>query len=182
MEEKQIDLLALSESRWPGQGVSRIRSTTILHSGSSSAHIHGVAIVLSPQARSSWEAAGCVFIPTSERILSNRLKTHLGFAVIAVYAPINPTNSTSEDSAASVAFYDQLHSVVASAPRRDMVIVLGDFNARVGHGPGHLSPAIGPHCLDECNGNGVRLLDFCTSNELIVTNTWFQHKQLHQAT
>ena len=60
MEEKQIDLLALSESRWPGQGVSRIRSITILHSGSSSAHIHGVAIVLSPQARSSWEAAGCV--------------------------------------------------------------------------------------------------------------------------
>ena len=183
MKEKRIDLLALSESRWPGQGVSRIRSTTILHSGSPSAHIHGVAIALSPQARSSWEAAGSVFIPTSERILSIRLKTHFGFAtVVAVYAPTNPTNSTSEASAASVAFYDQLQSVVASAPRRDMVIVLGDFNARVGSGPGHRSPAIGPHCLDECNGNGMRLLDFCACNGLVVTNTWFQHKPLHQAT
>ena len=111
MEEKQIDLLALSKSRRPGQGVSRIRSTTILHSGFSSTHIHGVAIVLSPQAQASWEAAGCVFIPTSERILSIRLKIHLGFATaIAVYAPTNPTNSTSEASAASVALLESLEA------------------------------------------------------------------------
>ena len=108
MKEKRIDLLALSESHWPGQGVSRIRSTTILHSGTSSAHIHGVAIALNP-AWSSWEAAGSIFVPTSERILSIHLKTHIGFViVIAVHAPTNPTNSTLETSTASVAFYDQL--------------------------------------------------------------------------
>ena len=28
----------------------------------------------------------------------------------------------------------------------------------------------------------VLLLDVCASNQLIITNTWFQHKRLHQAT
>ena len=65
MKEKRIGLLALSESCWPRQGVSRIHSTTILHCGTPSAHIHGDAIALSPQARLSWEAASSVFIPTS---------------------------------------------------------------------------------------------------------------------
>ena len=27
--------------------------------------------------------------------------------------------------------------------------------------------------------NGKRLLDFCASNQLLVSNTWFQHKLLH---
>ena len=53
MKEKRIELLALSESRWTGQGVSKIRAHIILHSGSESQHVHGVAFVLSPLARAS---------------------------------------------------------------------------------------------------------------------------------
>ena len=48
MKSKKIELLALSESRWPGHGISKIHSITILHSGTSLNHIHGVTIALSP--------------------------------------------------------------------------------------------------------------------------------------
>ena len=65
---KKIDLLALSETRWSGHGISQIRSTTILHYGSSNG-LHGVAIALSPSACSSWEAAGSVFHPISKCII-----------------------------------------------------------------------------------------------------------------
>ena len=60
MNEKKIDLLALSETRWPGHGIAKVRSTTILHSGTPDTHVqvvHGVAIALSTAAVSSWEAA-----------------------------------------------------------------------------------------------------------------------------
>ena len=41
---------------------------------------------------------------------------------------------------------------------------------------------MGPHGIGECNENGERLLDFCAGNQLLVSNTWYQHKLLHQAT
>ena len=91
MTDKNIDLMALSESRWQGHGITRIQSCTILHSGSDSSHSRGVAIVLSPRARSAWEAAGSVFKPINDRIMLIRLKSHLSYiTVIAVYAPTIP--------------------------------------------------------------------------------------------
>ena len=44
------------------------------------------------------------------------------------------------------------------------------------------SSVIGPHGLGECYENRTRPLDFCVSNQLLITNTWFQHKPLLQMT
>ena len=93
MKSKNMDLLALFESRWPGNGVSQIQGTTIRHSGTPSSHIHLVAILLSPRAKDVWDAAGNVFQPVSEHILKICLKCHLSY--MSVYAPTNPSNSTS---------------------------------------------------------------------------------------
>ena len=83
------------------------------HSASPSSHTHGVAIILSPRAKAAWDAAGCVFQPVSERILRLRLKCHMSYmTVVAVYAPTNPPNSTSEAISPSEAFYDQLQSTL----------------------------------------------------------------------
>ena len=183
MKSKSIDLLALSESLWPGNGVSTIRGTTILHSGTPSSHLHGVAILLSPLAKAAWDDTENVFQPVSERILRIRLKCHLSFmSVVSVYSPTNPSNATSEAVSASEAFYDQLQSTLSSIPSSDLLVILGDFNARVGSDHSTWNSVIGPHGTGECNENGERLLDFCASNQLIVSNTWFQHKPLHQVT
>ena len=183
MKSKNMDLLALAESRWPGSGVSSVCDSTILHSGSTSSHTHGVAVILSPHAKAAWDAAGCVFQPVSERILRLRLKCHMSYmTVVAVYAPTNPTNSTSDAVGDSEAFYDQLQSSLSSIPSSDLLVILGDFNARVGSDFSSRNSVIGPHGIGECNENGERLLDFCASNQLIITNTWFQHKLLHKAT
>ena len=181
MKEKNIELMALSESRWTGQGVSKIRSYTILHSGTESQHTHGVAFILSP--RASWEKAVCVFDAVSERIASIRVKLHFSFAtIIAVYAPTNPTSSTSEAMSPSIEFYNKLQSTIASIPHKDMVIVLGDFNARVGQSSPHCKSIVGPFTSYNTNDNGSQLLDFCVSNYLIISNTWFQHKSIHRTT
>ena len=144
--QKNIEVLAVSESRWIGQGVTKIGSYTILHSGGSSTQVHGVAIILSPKAFSSWDAAGSVFIPVSERIIRMCMKTHLGFAtIVAVYTPVNPINATSNAQAPSDAFYDALHSTLSPAPNRDMTIILGDFNARVGSRSNQWSSVVSPY-------------------------------------
>ena len=63
-----------------------------------------------------------------------------------------------------------------------MVIILGDFNTHAGSDFVSHSSVIGPHGLSECNEKGTSLLDFCVRNQLLITNTLFQHKPLHQAT
>ena len=84
--------------------------------------------------------------------------------------------------APSDAFYDSLHPTLSSAPSCDMTIVLGDFSARIGSRCSHWSSVIGPYGPSELNENGEQLLDFCAGHDLIVSNTWFQHKPIHQLT
>ena len=137
---------------------------------------HGVAILLSHRARAAWEAAGSVFQPVSERSMKIRLKCHLSYmTVLSVYAPTNPSTSTSEASSASEAFYDQLQSSLTCVPSSDMLVIMGNFNTRVGSDSSSWNSVLCPHGVGECNLNGEQLLDFCASNQLTVSNTWFQH-------
>jgi exonuclease III len=52
-------------------------------------------------------------------------------SVVSVYAPTNPSNSTSEAASPSEAFYEQLQSTLSSVPSTDLLVIMGDFNARV---------------------------------------------------
>ena len=51
--------------------------------------------------------------------------------VVTIYAPTNPFSGTTQSAAPSDTFYDQLQSVVSDVLPRDMLLVLGLFNARV---------------------------------------------------
>ena len=103
-------------------------------------------------------------------------------SIISIYAPTNPTDSTSESAQPSEVFYGQLQSTLSSVPPSDLLVIMGDFNAHVGSDNSNWRSVLGPHGIEECNENGKHLLDFCTRNQLLVTNTWFQHKLSHQAT
>ena len=122
----------------------------------------------SPRAKAARDAAGSVFQPVSERILEILLKFHLSYlTVLSIYAPTNPSNSTSEAAIPSEAFYDQLQSTLSSVPSSDMLVIMGDFNARVGSDCSSWSSFTGPHGIGEHNENDEGLLDICTSNQLI---------------
>ena len=183
MKEKSVEVLALSEVRWPGHGVSQLEDTIIAHSGMSDRNSHqrsrGVAVLLSESAASAWRSAGSVFHPVSERILRIRLKSHIGFmSLIAVYAPTNVPGNEEETET----FYQSLQSVVEQVPVRDMLLIMGDFNARVGNDMSAWRGTLGRFGPAEQNENGVKLLDFCALNGLVITNTLFQHRACHQHT
>lgn len=54
-----------------------------------------------------------------------------------------------------------------------MVVVMGDFNAKIGKG--RQQDIVGDFGIGTRNEGGERLLQFCLENRLIVTNTLFQH-------
>ena len=67
-------------------------------------------------------------------------------------------------------------------PKFDMLLVMGDFNARVGSDTVAWQGTIGRFGPKEWNENAVKLLEFCALNSLVVTNTMFQHRPCHQQT
>nr|VZI44712.1 unnamed protein product [Spirometra erinaceieuropaei] len=61
----------------------------------------------------------------------------------------------------------------ATLSKADKLIVLGDFNARVGTGRTAWSEVLGPHGLRGSNDNGLLFLRTCAEHRLILTNTLF---------
>jgi hypothetical protein len=63
-----------------------------------------------------------------------------------------------------------------------MKILLGDFNAKVGR-EDTFKPTNGNESLHETsNDNGVRVVNFATSKNLVVKSTMFLHRKIHKYT
>ena len=65
-------------------------------------------------------------------------------------------------------------STLSHIHRSDKVLLLGDFNARVGSNYAVWNGIIGKHGVGKANSNGTRLLNICSTHDLVVTNTLFQ--------
>ena len=105
----------------------------------------------------------------------------MGYAtIITAYAPTEPKTITTEAATDAEAFYTMLQAIVSNAPKKDRVIIVGDFNACVGADTPQWGIVIGHYGPREPNTNSIKLLDLCTTHGLLISNTWFQHKQIYQ--
>ena len=91
--------------------------------------------------------------------------------VIQVYAL---TSNTEE--AEGQQFYEDLQDLLELTPKKDVLFIIGDWNAIVGS---QETPGVtGKFGLGEQNEAGQRLIEFCQENALVIENTLFQqHKR-----
>ncbi|CAF3704228.1 unnamed protein product [Rotaria sp. Silwood1] len=168
-------------------GVQNIGEYTMIFSGQSSINktrnAHGVAVCLNKQATMAWHNSGSVWEAVSERILMVRLATSpVNVTIIAIYSPVNP-NGQQHGAEAVEIFYEDLQRIADKVSPHDLLLLMGDFNARVGKQQHQTSGNIvGPHAVDRITENGERLIDFCTVNNLVISNTFFEHKSIHKMT
>jgi len=103
----------------------------------------------------------------NDRIISVRIQgKSINTTFLQVYAP-----TAESDKEAHNDFYGKLQDTVDSIPRGDIMVIMGDFNAKVGSS--NESRAMGGHGLGVRNVAGDRLLEFCEGNDLVVVNTLF---------
>ena len=76
------------------------------------------------------------------------------------------------DTQTKMDFYAALGQAL-QVPKTDKLMVLGDFNARVG-GDNNWDLALGAHGHGKVNSNGHLLLELCTEHDLAITNTFFE--------
>ena len=91
--------------------------------------------------------------------------------VIQVYAPTSNTKEAEVEQ-----FYEDLQDLLELTPKKDVLFILGDGNAKVGS---QETPGVtGKFGLGMLNDAGQRLIEFCQENVLVIANTLFQqHKR-----
>ena len=86
--------------------------------------------------------------------------------VIQVYVP-----TSNAEEAEVEQFYEDLQDLLELTPKKDVLFIIGDWNAKVG------SPetrgVTGKFGLGIRNETGQRLTEFCKENTLVIANTPF---------
>ena len=91
--------------------------------------------------------------------------------VIQVYAPISNTEEAEVEW-----FYEDLQDLLELTPKKDVLYIIGDWNANVGNQ--ETLGVIGKFDLGIQNEARQRLIEFCQENALVIANTLFQqHKR-----
>jgi hypothetical protein len=91
--------------------------------------------------------------------------------VIHVYAP---TSSSSEEDIE--AFYSDIDEVLSKTDKKDITILTGDWNAKIGNENKDWKSVMGRYGYGDRNERGERLLEFATVHNLYICNTRFQQK------
>ena len=91
--------------------------------------------------------------------------------VIQVYAP-----TSNAEEAELEWFYEDLQDLLELTPKKDVLFIIGDWNAKVGS---QETPGVtGKFGFGIRNEAGQRLIEFCQENTLVIANTLFQqHKR-----
>ena len=88
--------------------------------------------------------------------------------VIQVYAPTANVEEVEVEQ-----FYEDLQDLLELTPKRDVLFIIGDWNAKLGS---QETPGVtGKFGLGVQNEAGQRLTEYCQENALVIANTLFQH-------
>lgn len=140
-------------------GKGYILITSSATKNSTNATIGGVGILLSSKAAKSLNNIETI----SSRIMVATFNGNPQTTVICCYSP---TNSAEEEEVED--FYGELTSLVRQVPKHNVLIIGGDFNAKVGKEEGF---SFAYH--ETTNRNGYYLTDLLNENNLTCLNTRF---------
>ena len=91
--------------------------------------------------------------------------------VIQVYAP-----TINAEEAEVQRFYEDLQDLVELTPKKDVLFILGDWNAKVGSQK--IPGVMGKLAFGVQNEAQQTLIEFCLEKALVIANTLFQqHKR-----
>ena len=124
MARVNIDILGISELKWTGTGEFNLDGHYICYCGQGSLRRNGVAIIVNKGVQNA--VLGCNL--KNNRMISVCFQGKpFNIRVIQVYAP---TSNTEE--AEGEWFYKDLQDLLELTPKKDVLFIIGDWNAKVG--------------------------------------------------
>lgn len=112
----------------------------------------------------------------SETTISIRIASKpFNTTIIRVYAPTTDYEDQVVDE-----FYEDLEKLIKGMHKKDILIVMGDWNAQIGEGEIH--PAAGNFGHAMTNERGLKLLKFAERRNMVAANTLHRQKVSRRVT
>jgi hypothetical protein len=166
--------VGVQEVRWDKGGTEPAGDYTFFYGNGNTDHHLGTSFFVHKSIISAVERVEFVSDRMSYITLRGRW---CDITVLNVHAPTKVKCDDIKDSS-----YEELEGVFDQFPKYYMKILLGYFNAKVGR-EDIFKPTIGNESLHETsNDNGVRVVNFAASKNLVVKSTTFPHRKIHKYT
>ena len=124
MARVNVDILGISELKWTGMGEFKLDDHCIYYCGQESLRRNGVTIIVNKIVQNA--ELGCN-LKNERRISVHFQGKPFNTTIIQVYAP------TSNAEEAEVERFDEdLQDLLELTPKKDVLFVIGDWNAKVG--------------------------------------------------
>ena len=124
MARMNVDILGISKLKWTGMGKYNSDDHYIYYYGRKTLRRNGVAIVVNKRVQNA--ILGCNL--KNDRMISVPFQSKpFNIRVIQVYAP-----TSNAEEAEVKDFYGDLQDFLEPAPKKDVLFIIGDWNAKVG--------------------------------------------------
>jgi exonuclease III len=168
----KLDLVGVQEVRWDKGGTEPAGDYTFFYGNGSADHRLGTGFFVHKRIISAVKWVEFVRDRMSYITLRG---CWCDIIVLNVHAPTEDKCDDTKDS-----FNEELEGVFDQFPKYHMKILLGDFNAKVGR-EDIFKPTIKNEIFHETiNDNGVRVVNFAASKNLVVKGKMFPHRKIHK--
>ena len=124
MARVNVDILGISELKWTGMGEFKSDDHYIYYCGQESLRRNEVAIMLNKRVQNA--VLGCNL--KNDRMISVHFQGKpFNITVIQTYAPTSNTEEAEVEQ-----FYEDLQGLLELTPKKDVLLIIGDWNAKVG--------------------------------------------------
>ncbi|GFO10184.1 craniofacial development protein 2 [Plakobranchus ocellatus] len=171
MDRIKLNTIGLAEVRWTRACSMKLGSKTLIYSGGLT-YERGVDILFDVTRAKSLES-WCLF---SDRVVVAKLVAKpLNLGIIKGYTPTSVNENVEVEK-----FYEEIEKAKGYLKSQDIVIIMGDFNAKVGDE--RVKDVVRPSGIKTVNERESRLIEWCQIKDLTITNTWYQNHPERQRT
>lgn len=175
-ENANLQILSITETKRKGKGMMELGNGHILvFSGVQQGERakSGVGCIINKK----WKGKITMWEAITDRILIVQINMGIkeNTNIITIYAPNEDDRVETRNK-----FWEELTLTLENA--KGKVIIAGDFNSRVGIKDKTTASVLGIHGEETRSNNGKKMIEFCILNNMIITNTFYQHKEKHKYT
>src|SRR6478609_8502584 len=171
MRRNRLSIMGVSEVRWKDGGDFVSDGYRVMYVGGPTCQ-RGVAVI----AEAKVAERVTEIDRFGDRIMAVKIKADtVDMVIVQAYLPTTDYEDEEVEN-----LYDQLEEILGKQKGTDNVIVMGDINAVVGEGKEDI--VVEKFGLGKRNDRGERLIEFCNSQNPVITNTWFKQEKRRRYT